>query len=155
MAQSKSVWKDLWQMDMTLLYNLRFWSLTLLRIFLGFILFYHGFLRMFVPGNLAGSISYFGQMGIPFPAASVYILGIIELVCGVLLFLGIFARWAAVLAMLEMLKIFFLVHLENGLLVSSNGYEFILLLIGALFIILVNGSGHLSAGKLFKSRHFQ
>lgn len=150
MAQSKSVWKDLWQMDMTLLYNLRFWPLAILRIFLGFTLGYHGFTRMFGPGNLTGSISYFSSLGIPFPAFSAYLLGVIEIVCGVLLFFGILTRVAAFLAMLEMLKIFFLVHMENGLLVSNNGYEFVLLLIAALLVVLVNGAGHLSLGKNMK-----
>ena len=149
MAETKSVWKDLWQRDMTLLYNLRFWSLTLLRIFLGFAFAYHGALRLFVPQNLAGSIAYFTQVGIPYAQFSVYIVGIIEIACGLLLFFGLFTRGAAFVVMLELIYIFFKVHLRNGLLAGNNGYEFVLLLIAALLIILVNGAGHLSLGKLF------
>ena len=151
MAQSKSLWKDIWQMDMTLLYNLRFWSLTLLRLFLGFTFAYHGALRLFVPSNLAGSAAYFSQVGIPLPGVSVYVFGAVELIAGTLLFLGLLVRWSALAAMLEMLYIFFAVHLKNGFLVGNNGYEFVLLLIAALLVVLVNGAGHLSLGKLLKS----
>ena len=146
----KNVLEDMGQIDMTLLYNLRFWSLTLLRLFLGAAFTYHGALRLLVPANLAGSITYFGLVGIPYPQVTVYVFGIVELVCGVLLFLGLFTRWSAFLIMLEMIYIFFRVHLENGFLVGNNVYEFVLILVFALVFVLVNGPGHLSLGKLFR-----
>ena len=150
MPETKSVWKDLWQRDMTLLYNFRFWSLTLLRIFLGFAFAYRGALRLFIPNNLAGSVAYFSQVGIPFPYFSVYLFGIIEIACGLLLFFGLLARGAAFVVMLELIYIFFKVHLKNGFLTGNNGYEFVLILIFALLFVLVNGAGHLALGKLFR-----
>ena len=140
MAETKSVWQDIWQRDMTLLYNLRFWSLTLLRIFLGFTFAYHGALRLLVPNNLAGSIVYFGQVGIPMPELAVYVFGIVEIAGGLLLLIGLLTRWSAFVVMLEMIYIFFAVHLKNGFLAGANGYEYVLLIIGALIVILVNGS---------------
>ena len=150
MAETKGVWVDLWQRDMTLLYNLRFWSLTLLRAFLGILFAYHGALRLFVPANLAGSILYFTQVGIPFANYTIYLFGIVELVGGILLFFGLFTRLSAFIVMLEMIYTFFKVHLKYGFLVGNNGYEFVLILIFALLFVLVNGPGHFSLGKLFR-----
>ena len=155
MAETKSVWVDLWQRDMTLLYNLRFWSLTFLRIFLGLAFAYHGFLRLFVPVNLAGSIIYFAQVGIPIPKISVFAIGIVELAGGLLLLLGILTRASTFVLMVEMMYIFFVVHLKNGFLVGLNGYEYVLLLVAALLVIMVNGAGHLAVGKLFKNKNWQ
>ncbi|HLC62230.1 MAG TPA: DoxX family protein [Candidatus Nanoarchaeia archaeon] len=145
-----SVWADMGQRDMTLLYNLRFWSLTLLRVFLGGLFAYHGALRLLVPANLAGSISYFAQVGIPFAQPSAYIFGIVEVVAGMLLLVGVFTRWSAFVLMLEMIYIFFKVHLKGGFLVGNNGYEFVLLLIFALLFVLVNGPGHLALEKMLE-----
>ena len=150
MAETKNVFEDIGQRDMTLLYHLRFWSLTLLRMFLGIVFAYHGALRLFVPQNLSGSIAYFTQMGISYAAFTVYLFGIIEFVGGLLLFLGLFTRGAAFIVVLEMIYVFFKVHLKNGFLVGNNGYEFILILICALLFVLVNGAGHLSLGKIFR-----
>ena len=148
MVKNKSVWEDLGQRDMTLLYNLRFWSLTLLRAFLGVLFAYHGALRLLVPTNLAGSISYFTQVGIPYANYVIYAFAVIELAGGILLFLGLFTRLSAFVVMLEMIYIFFQVHLRNGFLVGNNGYEFVLLLIFALLFVLVNGPGHVAFEKM-------
>lgn len=145
-----SVWADIWQRDMSLLYNFRFWSLTLMRIFLGGLFAYHGALRLLVPANLAGSVSYFAQVGIPFAQYSAYIFGIVEVVAGLLLFFGVFTRWSAFALLLEMIYIFFQVHLKHGFLAGNNGYEFVLLLIFSLLFVLVNGPGHLAVEKMFK-----
>ena len=145
-----SVWADMGQRDMSLLYNFRFWSLTLLRVFLGGLFAYHGALRLLVPANLAGSLSYFAQVGIPFAQPSAYIFGIVEVVAGMLLLVGVFTRWSAFVLMLGMVYIFFQVHLKNGFLVGNNGYEFVLLLIFALLFVLVNGSGHLALEKMLE-----
>ena len=150
MPETKNVLEDMGQRDMTLLYRLRFWSLTLLRLFLGVVFAYHGALRLFVPANLSGSIAYFTQVGIPYAPFHVYLFGIIELAGGALLFLGLFTRWSAFIVMLEMFFVLFKVHLKNGFLVGNNGYEFVLILIFALLFVLVNGPGRLSLGKLFK-----
>lgn len=150
MAETKSVWTDLWQRDMTLLYNLRFWSLTVLRLFLGALFTYHGFLRLFVPSNLQNSITYFGMVGIPYPSFALYIIGGIELAGGVLLFLGLLTRWSAFALMAMLAYAFFKVHLANGFLIGNNGYEFVLILFAALLAVFVNGAGHLSLGKMMK-----
>ena len=146
-----SVFKDLWQRDMTLMYNFRFWSLTLLRIYIGAMLGYHGFLRLFAPGNFAGSVAYFVQVGIPFAKMSTFLFGFSELIGGLLLLIGLSTRFVSAALIVELIAVFFKVHMKNGLLVSNNGYEFVLLIAAALLVILVNGPGHLSLDKFFNN----
>jgi|TARA_Y100000310_G_scaffold345855_1_gene471473 putative oxidoreductase len=136
-------------------YKLRFWSLTALRLFLGILFVYHGFIRIFVIGNLPGSAAYFAQVGIPLPEISAFVFGVVELGGGLLLLLGILTRWSSSIIILELLIAFFYVHSKNGLLVTNNGFEFILLLMAALLVVVVNGPGHLAVSKSLKNKHLQ
>ena len=55
-----------------------------------------------------------------------------------------------------MLIAFLMVHLKNGLLVSKGGFEFVLLILAGLVVVLVNGAGELSVGKkFFKNKQLQ
>ena len=154
MPETKKILEDLGQRDMTLLYGQRYWSLALLRIFLGIVFAYHGALRLLVPANLSGSIFYFTQVGIPHASFAVYLFGIIELAGGLLLFFGLLTRWSAFIVLLEMIYVFFKVHLKNGILAGSNGYEFALVLIAGLTVILASGAGKIAVGKVFKKKIF-
>ena len=130
-------------------------SLTLLRVVLGVILAYHGYLKLFVPGVLPGTAAFFAQVGIPMANVSAVVVAFAEFVGGLFLILGIVTRWTTLVLIFQMLVAFFMVHWKNGLLVSKGGYEFVLLILAGLLIILVNGPGKLALGKkLFKSRHW-
>ena len=54
-----------------------------------------------------------------------------------------------------MLVALFVVHLKNGLLVSQGGYEFVLVLIAGLAVVLASGAGKLSVGSKFKNKNLQ
>jgi len=135
--------------------NMGEWSLALLRVVLGVIFLYHGYLKLFVPGGFTGTVGFFTSLGIPVPAYSALLVSVVEFVGGILLVLGVLSRWSAVLLLVDMLVAFFLVHLKNGFLVSNGGYEFVLVLIAGLVVVLTSGPGKLSAGSRFKSRHLQ
>ena len=52
-----------------------------------------------------------------------------------------------------MLVAFFKIHLKAGFFISQKayGYEFVLLIIAVLLVLLINGPGNISVGKkLFK-----
>ena len=130
-------------------------SLTLLRIVLGIIFVYHGYIKLFVKGNLPATASFFAQIGIPLANASAVLVAFVEFIGGLLLLIGLLTRLASVILILEMLVAFFMVHLNKGFLVSKGGYEFVLLILAGLFVILVNGAGRLSFGKMFfKGRYW-
>ncbi len=128
------------------------WSLTLLRAVLGIIFVYHGYLKLFVPGGFKSAVSFFAASGIVLPAYSALFAAAAEFLGGLLILIGLFTRWASIVLFIEMLAAFFMVHLKNGFSVSGSGYEFVLLILAALAVVLINGAGNLSAGKLFKNK---
>ena len=131
------------------------WTIALLRVVLGVIFAYHGYLKLFVPGGFKGTAAFLASLGIPLPLYSALIVSAVEFFGGVFLILGMVTRWSTVLLIIDMLVAFFLVHMKNGLLVSKGGYEFVLILIAGLVMMLVNGAGKLSVGKLFRNRYLQ
>jgi len=129
-------------------------SLTLLRVVLGFIFIYHGYLKLFVKGSLPGTAFSFSQTGIPLPNISAVVVAFVEFTGGLLLLIGLFTKWTSLVLVFEMAVAFFKVHLKKGFLISNGGYEFVLLILAALVVILAYGPGRFSFGKrFFKSRH--
>lgn len=134
--------------------NLSQWSLTLLRLVLGFIFAYHGYLKLFAPGVFNGTVAFLTAVKIPMPLYAALVVSVLEFAGGILLLLGIASKWVASALFVEMLVAFFKVHLGNGLLIGkAYGYEYVLVLLACLVVIIVNGSGRLSIGKFFKSRN--
>lgn len=129
-------------------------SLTLLRVVLGFIFLYHGYLKLFVKGNLPSTAFFFSQAGIPLPNISAVVVAFVEFIGGLLLLIGLLTKWTSLILIFEMAVAFFVVHLKKGFLVSKGGYEFVLLILAALVVILAYGAGKFAFGKRFlKSRH--
>jgi|SRR3989344_7349995 len=135
--------------------NLNQWTLTLLRVVLGVIFMYHGYLKLFVPGGFTGTVGFFTMLNIPFPLYSALLVSFVEFAGGLFLLFGMVTKWSSLLLIANMLVAFFVVHLKNGFLVSKGGYEFVLVLLAGLVVVLANGAGKLSVGKMFKSKHFQ
>ena len=130
------------------------WSLTLLRLYLGVMFAFHGYMKLFVAGALPATVSFFSQVGIPMANYSAVLVAFIEFFGGLLLIVGVFTRFSVLVLLVEMLVAFLTVHLQAGFFISpkSYGYEFILLIITSLIIILLNGAGKVSLGKLFKNK---
>ncbi|MBI2660245.1 DoxX family protein [Candidatus Woesearchaeota archaeon] len=128
--------------------NLSGWSLTLLRVVLGIILAYHGYLKLFVPGGFKGTVEFFASVGIPLTSYSALVASVAEFAGGIFLIVGVLTRLTTLALLFEMLVALFTVHIKNGLLVSNGGYEFVLLILAALVVLLTNGSGSLSIGKM-------
>ncbi|MBS3114229.1 DoxX family protein [Candidatus Woesearchaeota archaeon] len=132
------------------------WTLALLRVVLGVIFTYHGYLKLFVVGSLPETAGFFAQVGIPMANYAAVVVAFAEFFGGLFLLLGVVTKWTTLVLIFEMLIAFFMVHLKNGLLVSKGGYEFVLLILAGLVVLLVNGAGALSLGKkLFKSKWMQ
>ena len=137
--------------------NLNQWSLTLLRVVLGVIFTYHGYVKLFAPGAFKGTIGFFAAIGIPFPQYTALLVAVVEFLGGLFLLLGMVTRWTTLALIVEMLVAFFKVHLKSGFFISPQayGYEFILLILAALVVVLANGPGKLSVGKFLKSKNLQ
>jgi len=78
--------------------------------------------------------------------------GSAEFFGGLALILGLLSRPAALLAAFTMLVAIVTVHLENGLFLSNNGYEFGLALLAAAVSIVFAGGGSLSVDNVIARR---
>lgn len=126
------------------------WALTALRVVLGVIFLYHGYAKLFVTGGFKGTVGFFAAVGIPLPAYSALLVSVVEFVGGILLLIGLLTKWTSAVLILEMLVALFSVHLENGFLVAKGGYEYVLLILAGLAVVMVTGTGKLSAAKWFR-----
>ena len=132
-------------------------SLTLLRVVLGIIFIYHGYGKLFVKGALPGTAQFFAAIGVPLANYAAVLVAFLEFFGGLLLIFGLLTRSVSVLLIIEMLVAFFKVHLKQGFIISQQayGYEFILLILAALVVVLANGAGKLSLGSKFESGHLK
>ncbi|MDB5291133.1 MAG: DoxX family protein [Phycisphaerales bacterium] len=116
------------------------YGIMLLRLAIGVVFLMHGGQKWFVYGP-GGTAAAFGKMGIP--AIGAYTAMTAELVCGALLVIGLFTRFAAVPLIVVMLVALITVHGRNGFFLPT-GYEFVLSLLGGLLALLLAGPGTLA-----------
>jgi len=76
--------------------------------------------------------------------------GSAEFFGGLLLVTGLLVRPTALILALTMLVAIVTVHLENGLFMSNNGYEFGLALLAISVALVFRGAGSLSADRLLQ-----
>ena len=107
---------------------------ALFRVVVGFLFLFHGLQKVFgMFGGLGGQAVPLGSL---FGAA-----GIIELVCSVLIMLGLFTRIAAFIASGEMAAAYFIAHFPMGLVPMQNGGELAVLYCFAFLYIAARGPG--------------
>lgn len=132
-------------------------GLALLRATLGAIFVMHGYLGLAVIGP-AGVGAYTTRMGFPAglgPALGWYMI-LAHSIGGILLVLGLFARWAALAQVPIMASAFFLHHLRQGFFLTgvvvdqtrgiaiAAGYEYTLLVLAATVTVVLAGGGALA-----------
>jgi putative oxidoreductase len=109
---------------------------ALMRIMAGFMFSFHGMQKIF--GILSEHPS-------PAIGSQMWIGGVIELVCGVLIFLGFKTRWAAFLASGEMAVAYFQFHwkfaLDKNFLPGVNQGELAVLYCFVFLLIATRGGG--------------
>jgi len=128
------------------------WTLTVVRLALGVTFFAHGAQKMlgwFGGYGFHGTMGFFTQqMGIPAPLAFLAICA--EFFGGLGLIVGLLARIAALGIIVNMLVAVAKVHSANGFFMNwtgqqkGEGFEYHVLAIALLIVVLVRGSGALS-----------
>jgi putative oxidoreductase len=126
--------------------------LTLLRVVLGIVFFFHGAQKMlgwFGGNGFSGTMQYFtGPMGIP--AVFAFLAIAAEFFGSLGLIIGFLSRIAAFGILVNMLVAIFKVHLPNGFFMNwtgaqkGEGFEYHLLVIVIALAIIVKGAGALS-----------
>ncbi len=102
--------------------------------------------------NIDNIISWFNDMGIPFPAVNAYLAGYTELIGAIFLAAGFSTRLISVPLMAIMLVAIKTVHWENGFEAGNNGYEIPLYYLIMLFTLMIYGSGKWSIDYLLHKK---
>lgn len=124
------------------------WSLLVLRVALGLVMFVHGLQKVGVigDGNVAGVLEFLSGLGIPTLIAYLVIIG--ELVGGASLIVGFLSRFCAASIGVIMLGAVLMVHLPNGFFAGNGGYEFHILAIGMAIALTLAGGGKWSVDRV-------
>ncbi|HKA30555.1 MAG TPA: DoxX family protein [Candidatus Binatia bacterium] len=105
---------------------------ALFRIVVGFLFLWHGIQKLFgFPGTMPPGV----------PAFITYTGGPIELICGILVMIGLFTRWAAFIASGEMAVAYWMAHGPHALLPIVNQGELAVFYCFAFLFIAARGGG--------------
>ncbi len=126
------------------------WSITFLRVIVGFVFLMHGGQKWFSFGP-HGTAASFSSLHIPFPFLSALLAMSAELFCGLFLVLGLFTRPATIPLIIVMLVALLSVHIRHGLFLPY-GCEYVLVMLAALIAIRTLGPGEASIDKAFGGR---
>lgn len=124
------------------------WAALVLRVPVGIIFAAHGAQKLFgwFGGHgLAGTGAWMESIGLAPGVLMATMAGSAEFFGGVALILGLLTRPAAAVLAITMLVAIVSTHLENGLFMANNGYEFALALLAASVALAFSGAGKLSA----------
>lgn len=113
---------------------LRNWGLLALRVAVGLVFAYHGWLKL---GDIAGTAAFFGSQSIPAASFFAYLVGLVELVGGLAVLLGIFTKAAAKLLAINMIVALLIVHTRMPWATA----ELPLVLLGGCLVLLGCGGG--------------
>jgi putative oxidoreductase len=105
----------------------------------------HGWQKL--SGGVDGVAMFLGGLGFPIPAVMAVLLIAAELGGGILLILGLWTHWVGKILAFVALVAFLTVHVTNGFFISSNGYEFIILIFAACVSLAISGPGKWALGK--------
>ena len=125
--------------DDTALSRLSPYVLSLMRIVVALLFFEHGLAKLF---------GFPSASGMPVALSLHWFAGAIEFVAGALLVLGLFTRWAALIASGEMAFAYFLSHAPHGFYPLLNRGDGAILFCFVFFYLVFAGGGPLSLDAL-------
>ncbi|WP_419570510.1 DoxX family protein [Rheinheimera sp.] len=126
-----------------------------LRVPVGVIFAAHGAQKLFgwFGGyGLEGTGGWMDSIGLSPGILMAFLAGAAEFFGGLALILGLLTRPAAAALTVAMLVAIFSVHIQNGLFMANNGYEFGLALLAASVSLLLSGAGKASVDNLIASK---
>ncbi|MEH6346991.1 MAG: DoxX family protein [Bermanella sp.] len=102
--------------------------------------------------GLEGTAGWMASIGIEPAMLMTVLAGSSEFFGGLLLMLGLLVRPAALTLAVSMLVAIFAVHINNGLFMSNNGYEYALALLVISIGLIIRGAGSFSADRLIQQK---
>ena len=102
--------------------------------------------------GLEGTAGWMASIGLEPAMLMATLAGSAEFFGGLLLIIGLLVRPAALMLAVTMLVAIATVHLENGLFMANNGYEFGLALLVVSVSLVFRGAGSFSADRVLQSK---
>lgn len=130
-------------------------SALVLRVPIGVILAAHGGQKLFgwFGGyGLEGTAQWLASIGLTPSYLMALLAGSAEFFGGLALVVGLLTRPAAALGAFTMAVAIVSVHLEHGLFLANNGYEFGLALLAATLALAIQGAGSYSLDNILASK---
>lgn len=130
-------------------------SALALRIPAGIIFAAHGSQKLFAwfgGYGLEGTGGWMDSIGLSPGIVMAFLAGSAEFFGGLALILGLLTRPAAAVLSITMLVAIFAVHINNGLFMANNGYEFGLALFAISVSLLFSGAGKLSVDQIISQK---
>lgn len=127
--------------------NCKEYHLLPVRLALGWIFIAHGGQKLFGLWGGSGLQGFAGSLetlGLKPAMFWALLAGGAEFLGGLMVLLGVFARWGALFILAVMAVAVATVHWKNGFFLSNSGYEYNVAIIGLALCILFAGSGRFS-----------
>ena len=131
------------------------WAPLALRLPVGIVFAAHGAQKLFgLFGGygLEGTGQWMDSIGIHPGYLMALLAGSAEFFGGLALLIGLLVRPAAAALAVTMIVAIFSVHIDKGLFMANNGYEFALALLAVTVALLVSGAGRLSVDARLTAR---
>ncbi len=131
------------------------WAPLALRVPAGIIFAAHGAQKLFgwFGGyGLEGTGQWMASIGLAPGYLMALLAGSAEFFGGLALIAGLLVRPAAAALAVSMLVAIFAVHIDKGLFVAKNGYEFALALLGVSVALAIGGAGAASVDRTLAQR---
>ncbi len=131
------------------------WGPLALRLPIGIIFVAHGAQKLFGAFGgygLEGTGQFMASLGLAPGYLMALLAGSAEFFGGLALLFGVLVRPAAAALAFAMLVAIFSVHIDKGLFMANNGYEFGLALLAASAALLISGAGPLSVDAAIAAR---
>ena len=102
--------------------------------------------------GLEGTAGWMASIGIEPAMLMTVLAGSSEFFGGLLLIVGLLVRPAALTLAIAMVVAIFTVHIQNGLFMSNNGYEYALALLVVSVGLMIRGGGSFSADRVIQQK---
>ncbi|TRX54485.1 DoxX family protein [Thalassomonas sp. M1454] len=126
-----------------------------LRLIAGIIFMAHGAQKLFAwfgGYGLEGTGQWMESIGLTPGYLLTLLAGSAEFFGGILLIVGLLVRPSALVLAFTMIVAIFSVHIDNGLFMSNNGYEFGLSLLAISVALMLQGAGRFSIDNIIADK---
>jgi uncharacterized membrane protein YphA (DoxX/SURF4 family) len=129
--------------------------IVLIRVLVGWVFLSEGIQKFLFPAALGAG--RFAKIGIPAPQVMAPFVGAVEIVCGVLILIGLFTRWATLPLLIDIAVTLFTTKLpllaKDGIWSALHEARTDLSMVLGLLFLLIAGGGSIALDAMLSARH--